>query len=279
MTPMLEELSEFEVELPARCRAPLRINLVEPIPDVYAQKSDLDQGAYPEAKAPEEAGRVELARLIPDVAALEERVQIKRLVDPETQLAGSDEEGVAERRPTRLRLVRVGVIAVRRDGELVVTTERFTVLRAANRERLGVEEGTGITKHRTRARRQSDDEHHRLTAEKAAANTSDRRVGPQLGRVPLECCRTAERATVELGVERLQATIRGERQSGSGIMLRGKSKRRTEAALARVGDRSQQALAVVFHLLAAVRNEETRVDRLRYRETELDLATCSDGSA
>src|SRR5438270_7859764 len=93
MTPMLEELSEFEVELPARCRAPLRINLVEPMPDVYAQRSEWAQGAYPEAEAPEEAGRVELARLIPDVAALEERVQIKRLVDPETQLAGSDEEG------------------------------------------------------------------------------------------------------------------------------------------------------------------------------------------
>src|SRR5207237_10767836 len=124
MTPMLEELSEFEVELPARRRAPLSINLVEPIPDVHAQGSEWAQGAYPEAKAPEEAGRVELARLIPDVAALEESVQIKRLVDPETQRTGSDEESVAEPHPARLPLVPGGAIALRRHGAIALAAER-----------------------------------------------------------------------------------------------------------------------------------------------------------
>ena len=67
MTPMLEELSQFEVELPARRRAPLPINLVEPIPDVYAQGSKGTQSADTEAGTPEEAGGVELAGLVPNV--------------------------------------------------------------------------------------------------------------------------------------------------------------------------------------------------------------------
>src|SRR2546423_6913937 len=147
MTPMLEELSEFEVELPAGSRAPLGINLVEPIPDVYAQRSKRTQRAHAESGAPEEARWVELARLRPDVTALEESVDIEGLVDPEAKLSGADEESVAERCPACLRLIGVRVVPARRNRELVVAAKRFAVLSAANRKRLGVEERPCVPEH------------------------------------------------------------------------------------------------------------------------------------
>ncbi len=94
MTPVLEELSEFEVELPAGRRSPLSVNLVEPIPDVHTQRSKGTQSGGSEAEAPEQTRRVELARLVPDVAAFEERIYVKRLIDPQSQLPGPDEECV-----------------------------------------------------------------------------------------------------------------------------------------------------------------------------------------
>ena len=96
MTPSLEELSELEVELPARCRTPLRINLVEPIPYVYAQGSKGAYCAYSESGAPEQPRRIELAGLGPVVTAFEEGIHVQRLVDAEAKLAGTDKERVAE---------------------------------------------------------------------------------------------------------------------------------------------------------------------------------------
>src|SRR6478672_9010669 len=102
MTPVLEELSEFEVELPARCRSPLPINFVEPIPDVHAQGSKWAYCADPESKASEESGWIELTWLQPVVSTLEERIEIERLIDSESQLARSHKERVSERRESRL---------------------------------------------------------------------------------------------------------------------------------------------------------------------------------
>src|SRR5665811_1195208 len=65
MTPVLKELSEFEVELPARRRSPLSVNLVEPIPDINTQRSERTQRGGSEAKAPEQSRRIELARFVP----------------------------------------------------------------------------------------------------------------------------------------------------------------------------------------------------------------------
>src|SRR5689334_428928 len=121
MTPVLEELSELEVELPAGCRPPLSVNLVEPIPDVHSQRSERTDCAYPEAEAAEQPRRVELAGFVPDIAALEERVDVQRLVDAQAEFRGADEERVTERGPAGLRITAAWVIAVRRNRELVVT--------------------------------------------------------------------------------------------------------------------------------------------------------------
>src|SRR5207244_9792807 len=117
---------------------------------------------------------------------------------------------------------------------------------------------------------------HRPSAEDAATEATNGRVRTKLGRIPLEGSGATQRSTIELGVEGLQSTISRERQAGACVVLRRQAERRAEAALARVGNRSQQTLARVLHSLAAVRNKETRIDRLRYREAELNLATGPD---
>src|SRR5438874_1383441 len=279
MTPSLEELSELEVELPARCRTPLRINLVEPIPYVYAQGSKRAQGAHPEAEAAEQTARVELSRLVPDVAALEEGVQIQRLIHPQPKFGRPHEVRITERRSARLRLIGVRVEAVWRNGELVVPTQRLAVLGAAERERLGVEERARIPKQRTRLGGQSGHDHHRLAAEDATTEATNRRVGAQLGRIPLEGSRATQRSTIELRIEGLQSTVSRERQTRARVVLCGETKRRPEAALTRFGDGSEQALVIVPHPLAAVGDEEPRVDRLRHREAQLDLAARPDRRA
>src|SRR5688500_14483760 len=117
MTPVLEELSEFEVELPARCRPPRKIYLVEPIPDIHAQRSERAQCSYPEPKASEQPRGIELAGLVPNIAAFEESVQVERLADSQPELARSDEIRVAERRAARLQIIGVGVETVGSDGK------------------------------------------------------------------------------------------------------------------------------------------------------------------
>src|SRR3954464_13356654 len=135
-TPMLEELSQLEMELPARRWPPLIINLVEPIPDIHTQRSEWAQRRNSKAEAAEKPRRIELTGLVPNVAALEEAIQAERLIDPEAELPGADEEGVAERRPAGLRLVRLRIEPVRRDRELVVAAKLLAILGAAHRESL-----------------------------------------------------------------------------------------------------------------------------------------------
>src|SRR6202049_507263 len=136
MTPVVEELSEFEVDLPAGRRYPLSVNLVEPIPNVHAQRSERAERGGSKAKAPEETRRVKLARLVPNGAAFEETVHVERLIDPEPQLPGPDEERVSERRPAGLALIGGRIEAAWSNREFVVSAQRLTVLRAPHRERL-----------------------------------------------------------------------------------------------------------------------------------------------
>src|SRR5206468_4221906 len=150
------------MQLPARCRTPLRINLVETIPEVNTQRSEWAQGTYSKSSAPEQPRRVELTRLVPHVATLEEGVEVERLIDAQSYLSGADEERVAERRYLSLILVRVRIEPVRRDRELVVAAELLAVLRAAHRKSLRIEEWTGVAEDRSCPRRQTDHEHHRL---------------------------------------------------------------------------------------------------------------------
>src|ERR1700687_4088546 len=180
ITPVLEELSEFEVELPAWCRPPLRVNLVEPIPDVHTQRSEWAQCGNPEACAPEQPGRIELARLVPNIAAFEESVQVERLIDPETELPGSDEERVPERRAARLRLVSRWVEATRRDGALVIAAQLLSVLGAAERESREIKNPARVTESGPPLQRQSRHEHHRLRAKETTPDPADRSVRTKL---------------------------------------------------------------------------------------------------
>ena len=170
---MLEELSEFEMELPARCRPPLCINLVEPIPDIHSQRSEWTQGRNSEAETAEKTGRIELPRFIPDVAALKKAVHVQRLIDPQPDLAGANEECIAERRSAGLGVVGVRIESAWSDREFVVAAQ---LLSAPDRERLRIKEWSGIAKQRAGAGRETDHEHHWLSAENAAADVTDRGV-------------------------------------------------------------------------------------------------------
>src|SRR5689334_12110931 len=121
MTPVLEELSEFEVELPARCRAALSVNLVEPIPDVHSQRSQWAYGRHTESEAPEQTGGIKLTRLVPDVAALEERVQVQRLIQAQAELRRPYEERVSERGSGCLGVRPAWIEAVGRHREFVIS--------------------------------------------------------------------------------------------------------------------------------------------------------------
>src|SRR5690348_7235269 len=252
MTPVLKELSELEVELPAGCRPPLSVNLVEPIPDVHSQRSQRADGAYPKAEAAEQPRRVELPRLVPDVTTFEEGVHVKRLIDPQTEFRRTHEEGIAEGGAGSLGIGPTRVEAVGCDRKLVISAQLLSVLSAAKRERLRREERSRIAKQCASPRRQSGDDDHRLRAENVPAEPANGRVRPKLSRVPLKCRRSTQRSAVELSVERLQTTIRGERQSGARIVLCGKAQRRTVAVLAIGRDRPQKTIAGVVHLLAAI---------------------------
>src|SRR5436305_14357263 len=140
MTPVLEELSEFEVELPARCRAALGVNLVEPIPYVHSQRSERAYRRDTESSAPEQTSGIELTRLVPDIAALEARVQVQRLIQPQAEFRGSYEERIAERRSAGLGVRAARVKAIRRHRECVVATLLLAILSAAHVERLRREE-------------------------------------------------------------------------------------------------------------------------------------------
>src|SRR5687768_3879621 len=101
----LEKLTQLEMQLPSR-RAPAeQIRLVESIPQVDAERSERAQRRGAESHAPEQPRRVELARTIPDVAALRERVHVQRRRQPQSQLGRGCKVRVSERFATgRARL-------------------------------------------------------------------------------------------------------------------------------------------------------------------------------
>src|SRR5688572_22035931 len=174
ITPGLEELSEFEVELPTGCGTPTRIHFVESIPDIHSQRSERAEGTRPKSRTSEQARWIKLAWLVPNIAAFEESVQVERLIDPEAQLRRSDEESVSERPRQCLGLVAKRVVAVRGNRELIVSAERLAVLSAAQGKRLGIEERTSAAEYCSCARAESGDEDHRLRPQDRATDASDR---------------------------------------------------------------------------------------------------------
>ena len=77
----------------------------------------------------------------------------------------------------------------------------------------------------------------------------------------------------------MKPAVRREWKTGTSVVRCSESQRGAEAVLAGLGHGAKQALAFVFHLLAAIRHEEAGIDRLRNRKPELYLAAGSDRSA
>src|SRR4029078_8194939 len=79
-------------------------------------------------------------------------------------------ERITERLPPRSRPFRSrGIVPGRRNGELVVTSERLRVLSPAERERLRIEERSRIPEHNSRPGAQSQNDRHWLAAQSIAA--------------------------------------------------------------------------------------------------------------
>src|SRR5688572_16639381 len=107
----LEQLSEFEVDLPARVGYPdagirrVRLRAIQAVAEIDAERAERGDGREADARAPEEPRRVEVARTVPEVARVVERVHVQVLVHPHAQLGRRREEGAAEGRAA-------GVVAV-----------------------------------------------------------------------------------------------------------------------------------------------------------------------
>src|SRR6266542_4398699 len=174
--------------------------------------------------------------MVPNIAAFEESVQVDGLADPQAKFRRAQEIRVTERCPLCLGLFGRWVEAARSDRELAVPAQGLSVLCAAKRERLGVEERAGVAEDRARPRRQADNEDHRLAAEHAAADVADRSIRPYFGGIALEGRRAAQRSAVELARDGLEAALGRERETDAGIVRSGKSKRGAEAVLAAIRD-------------------------------------------
>src|SRR4051812_32483009 len=96
-TPMLEELSNLEMQLPARCWSAIYVELIQTVTQVDA---DWAKGTYQSCTEPERTEQprgIELTRAVPHIAALKERIDVKCLIHAKTELAGSGEECISKR--------------------------------------------------------------------------------------------------------------------------------------------------------------------------------------
>src|SRR5512141_60042 len=96
-TPVLEELSKFEMELPAWCRTSVDVELIETIPHIYAYRSERADDSCAKPEGAKEPRRIELTWAVPHVAALKECIQVERLAHAKAELARSGKERVSER--------------------------------------------------------------------------------------------------------------------------------------------------------------------------------------
>src|SRR5688572_15165268 len=111
------------------CASP--IAAVESVPKVDPQRAQWCDNRPAETGSPENAGRVELRRLAPDVADVVEKIEVELRRQPKPQLGGAGIERVTERIRPRLVSSSRRIIPERGDRELVVAAELLTILRAA----------------------------------------------------------------------------------------------------------------------------------------------------
>src|SRR5690348_7060855 len=136
MTP-LEEIAQPEVQLPFGIWPTERIHAVEPVGPVESEWTEGRDDLDADPRAAEQPRGIELVRAVPQVARVEEEIGVEHLVEADAELRRRREEHVAERRGLRLSVVlRARIVSLRRDRELVVAAQHFTVLRAAQRELL-----------------------------------------------------------------------------------------------------------------------------------------------
>src|SRR5207237_8111019 len=81
-----EEVAELEVQFPPGRRLAEQVRLVEAVGPVDADRPEGRNDAQADARAPEQARRVELPRLRPPVAGVDERAHVEHLGQPRPDL-------------------------------------------------------------------------------------------------------------------------------------------------------------------------------------------------
>src|SRR5688572_21891381 len=174
------------MQLPLRLWTSKPVQTIEAVAIVEPERPERSQSRDPDARAAEQARRVELPSCRVHIADVVEQIRVERLVHAESEFGRGREEGLAERRSRGVEVVGVGDVAVRRDGELIIAAKLFSVLHAAQRELLREEEWSGIAGHDAGAPGQPEHEFHRLGSSRLAANLTKRRVGASFCGVALE---------------------------------------------------------------------------------------------
>src|SRR5690242_13997655 len=201
-TPILEDLSKLEMNLPLRIAQALCIHTIESIPQIDAQRSERRDDRTANADTAEQPRRIEVRRLRPEIAGVIEGIDVQHLIEANTKLRTLRVERISERSACCRILAGLWDVPVGRNREFLVSAQRLAVLNAAQRERLRHEERSGIAEHATHSRRKPEHKLDRRRADIAATETRQRCVGPHLGRVALERGAPPQRSAVELRRER-----------------------------------------------------------------------------
>ena len=174
---MLEELTKFEMELPARCGPSVYVDFIQTVPQVDPDRSERADNCRPESERAEKSRGIELTWAVPHVAALEKCIQIERLANPQSEFSGARKEGISKRRAldAAATLCR-GVESARRDGEFLIATELLSVLSYTQRERMTIKERTRIAEYHSRSRSKSENECHRRGPERCDTDSANRSV-------------------------------------------------------------------------------------------------------
>src|SRR4029077_5655252 len=268
----LEEVAEFEVKFPAGRGASGHVDLVEAVAQVEPDRTEGRNDRDSHAGAAEQPGGIVLSRAGPHVAGVEEGADVERLRQPEADRAGHQEERVAERAGARLPARRVGIVSLRRNGELIVAAERDAELGAAHGEQL-VEERR-LAEHEPRPRGQSQHKLGRVGARRFAPQRAQGRVPGRLEVQLLEVAGAAEDPAALREPDGGHGAFGQKREIYPGVAQDGRAQGGPEAVVAaelgaerRIERRADEALVV-----QPVGEEEPGVPAVEHREAELDAA-------
>src|SRR5436190_24339748 len=91
------------MQLPSWSRPSGQIQPIESISKIDSNRSERAHQSRPDPRATEKPSGVEFARMSPNVTTFKERIEIERLVNPQSKLGSASEESVAERCPPGAR--------------------------------------------------------------------------------------------------------------------------------------------------------------------------------